>query len=228
MGGPMLRTLLKPALLMSAVLMLPIFLIHAQTFDDQGLDHFLRDDAQCLPPCVLGIVPGETHFYQSLLDLRAHDWVAETENNEHVLIGEPQKISWRWNGQQPAFLNPTRGGTVYSHNGVDIDEVMVDVGLPLGDLWLALGPPDEYVLSTINGNNLFPGPFLAFSSFYEDPQITVMGVLSCPYHETLWDATIGIRVESKPGPPDWSPGSSETLPQRVAQLEQRDCQGQKG
>jgi hypothetical protein len=217
-----LRLLLLLALTLNSLLLLPLLVIRAQPFDDQGLRRFLSQDEHCLPPCLLGILPGQTRFYQALLGLNAHQWVADAYNNQNVLLGEPARILWTWNGQQPAFLHPERGGSVFSRNGIEIDDVMLDIGLPLGELWIALGPPDDYRVFSVDGTTLFEGTFLAFNSYYANPQITVMGVIPCPYHAALWETSIALRVEL-PQEPAEMPQNPQSLPRSAVELQRQLC-----
>lgn len=217
------RGLFGLAGVLTAVLVLPIMVIHAQPYDDGGLRHFLAGESQCQPPCLMGILPGQTHFYEAELSLKAHTWVERAVSNQHTLLGEPTRITWTWNGQQPAFFKPAGTGIVFSPDGIMIDELLLEVGPSLGEVWLALGPPDRSEMMTVNGTGINPGMYLVFSNIYYGAGVAIVGVAECPFHTTLWDTPVAIRVRlGWPGPQS-KLMRGDLLPKEAIGLQQTLC-----
>ncbi len=207
----------------SAVFMLCILAVRAAPFDDGGLRAFLTE-SPCQPPCLLGMYPGETVFYQAHLYLQAHEWIDSVMTNENTLLGEPTTIYWTWNGTQPAFLRAGGRGNIYSHNGILVDEITVEPERPFGDLWLALGPPDEHDIIMIGGAGSSPEQYMAFVAIYHRPAVALLGVLECPYYATLWHAPVALRtrvdLQTFPGT---GPTRTDSLPRRALALSRETC-----
>lgn len=219
----MVRGWLKIIAVLSLGFMMPILLIRAQPYNDDGLRRFLNAGEDCVPPCLMNVLPGTTPLYKAHLDLLAHEWIASVESNEYALLGEPTSIRWAWNGQQPAFFPSTGRGSVFSRDGIIVDEVQVEAGLPLGGWWLALGPPDTYRLTTIGGTIHFPGEYLAFINIYHDPEFAILGIIECPYRASLWQTQVALRVRLEQTFPEPNLATDASLPRRVAELERLMC-----
>lgn len=208
---------------LSAVCLLPIAAIRLHPPDDAGLRAFLTG-GPCQPPCLLDIHPGETALYEAHLSLQAHAWVERVSTNENTLLGEPTNVSWTWNGRQPSFLRASGRGNVYSHDGILVDEILVESGLPFGDWWVILGPPDEHHIIMVGGAGSSPELYLAFVAIYHQPDMAILGVVECPYAITLWNAQVALRtrvdLQTFPGT---GPTSAGSLPRRALELSREIC-----
>ena len=208
---------------LTALLILPILMIHAQAYDDGGLHQFLNEGANCQPPCLLGILPGDTLFYQAELMLKSHAWVERAVSNQNALLGEPTRITWTWNGQQPHFFKSAGTGIVFSPDGITIDELLLEVGPSLGEIWLALGPPDSFEITTINGTSINPGMYLVFANVYHRAGVAIVGVAECPFYASLWDSPVAMRVRLGWPGPETDLMMGDSLPKEAIGLQHTLC-----
>ncbi len=106
----MIRLLIVPAVLLTALLTAPVLLVRALPVTDTIVQGFFIPAEDCEALCLLGLRPGLTTVGEALNSLRAHQWVASAELNATGRgYGD---IKWQWSGQQPAFINPDVPGRV--------------------------------------------------------------------------------------------------------------------
>jgi hypothetical protein len=101
----MLRPLLKLSLLLIVLLVLPIFLIRAQPYDDSELRAFLTPP-DCPAPCFMGIRPGVTTFGEAIKLLEGHEWVTniQLELYESDLFNYGT-LTWDWRDMTPGYMD---------------------------------------------------------------------------------------------------------------------------
>ena len=133
--------LLRVALLLTVIFLLPVLLIRAQPYDDGGLRAFLTPPEDCPAPCFMGIRPGVTTAEEAIAILEEQPWVLwDTESQ--LSIGP---LIWNWSVQAPSWFDSQDSGVVRVRN-----EQVTMLGIPMksswADLMLALGRPDNYCL----------------------------------------------------------------------------------
>ncbi|MEZ4672377.1 MAG: hypothetical protein R3E39_31110 [Anaerolineae bacterium] len=118
-----------------------LVLIHFQPYDDHDLRNLLFTP-DCVAPCFMNIQPGLTSAADAVRTLEGSEWVGQ------IQVG-PYGILWRWNGRQPlAFQNlyPVSSekydGVIAFADGLVVN-IILSSPLKLGDLYLALGPPQK-------------------------------------------------------------------------------------
>jgi len=110
-------------------------------------------DGDCSAPCFLNIQPGVTTLDDAVQRLRAHPWVGQVTDTL-TSYGQYRNYHFRWSGQQPAFIDPTKEGDLFALPGSAADRsalvgsILVPLrGLPVGEVFTALGLPDQMGIS---------------------------------------------------------------------------------
>jgi hypothetical protein len=212
----MLRLGLRLAVSLLGLWLLPIMLIRAQPYNDGGLRDFLIN-GDCAAPCFLNIYPGVTTMREADAIIQNQQWVDEALRSPDS--GQPGAVFWTWNGQQPPFFSDIGRGSIRSFNGERVSEVLVEIGVTFGEIWLSLGPPDAYAV-TIQGTN-FPDISVAFITLY--PGFAILGSIDCPYHTTLWRSNVMLRLRREQSFPGPFLADTQPMAWRVMQMEKGWC-----
>lgn len=204
----MIRYCLQAALLLTALLALPILVIRAQPYEDRALHALMSEN--CRMPCFMGIRPGVSTMQEAVYALEAHDWttmrVIELPSQVQAAVfydaGVPRTlISWRWSPELPAWIDTSqRGALMLEDRGVR--DMRVSTHLRLGEIVLAFGEPDEAYFSRLNTR--VKGQF-EYSAWYAREGMVVMIEGFCPLRHSY---AAPVRILFRPD----APRLSEVIP----------------
>ena len=197
---PMIR-LLRMALWLTALFVLPIVLIRAQSYDDRDLRDLLTSSQNCSSPCFMGIQPGVTTPLMAIRTLQNHEWVASIDNIQSQDFWEAltvpgftsPPVHWTWNDRSPAWLNQEQKGELWLVDG-QVHYVGVYTSFLLGDMLLTLGEPDN---SNINSFTNAYGWFWSYNGWYSRQQLWVVTGSVCPIRQ-LYTRPLIIRFQVAP------------------------------
>ncbi len=183
------------ALALIVVFALPILVIRTQPFEDRAA-HALTQ-ADCPAPCFMGIRPGFTTMQEAVYGLEAHEWVSTRveEMPGHVQAavyfdaGVPRTfIQWRWSTDLPAWIDAAqRGGLTLEDR--QVQDVLVNTHLRLGEIVLAFGDPDETWISVFTRD--FRRRF-EYTAWYASEGLLVLATGTCPTRH-YFDLPVSIR-----------------------------------
>jgi hypothetical protein len=149
----MFRLLLRLALLLTLLVVLPIALIRAQPYDDSDLRAFLTPPEGCPAPCFTGIRPGVTTTEEAIAILEAHEWVAsvgedyvKTALSEGKPVPLEPYIHWTWSGSQPNWIDSNLNSR-FLDGDRQVYAINIDTHIRLGDILLTYGMPDNAQLT---------------------------------------------------------------------------------
>jgi hypothetical protein len=173
-------------LIITAALVTILILIRAQHADGAAL-HALLSDPACAGACWAGIVPGVTSADEAVTLLEAHPWVDQVQRSA-------DKISFWWNGQQPAILDDT-GRAFHGRielrliDGVErVSSIVLATRAAFGTVQLQLGQPEALTLHAIAGDDDTRAGVVHIGH-YPDRGITAFNLLRCPLAVTdFWNA----------------------------------------
>lgn len=134
--------LLKIALLLTALLTVPVLLIRAQPYDDSDLRELLTPPADCAAPCFMGIKPGVTTFTQAVdkLERQGHYILRLNAPTYETLNGELfERITWRWNDSHP-LLSSDGFNMIFAHEGI-VRHVEINTAIPAIGMWWLYDKP---------------------------------------------------------------------------------------
>ncbi len=175
----MTRSIGRIALLTTVFLVLMVTLIRAQPRDDNALRAFLAPPETCPLPCWQGVRPGVTSLEQAMALMREHPWVGEMNFAQRI-----DALYWRWNDDQPAFVDRDRRGFLSVRADGIISNVMLYTEIPVGDLILLLGQPDA-IYSFANNDLII---------VYEQESLEVFTRHECPFNvERFWSTPASVR-----------------------------------
>jgi hypothetical protein len=180
----MFHLLLRPILLLTLLIALPIALIRAQLYDDSDLRAFLTPP-DCPAPCFMGIRPGVTTTEEAIAILEAHEWVAEVDDVDPDLFRDPDgdgaylmpTIGWMWSQTRPEWIDGESKGVVWIGEDGLVLRLEILTSVPMGDILLALGNPDRISLDSYV--NMF-GHMWFQDSWYVNNGLLVMTAGFCP------------------------------------------------
>ena len=146
----MIRYLLRWALLLTAFFALPVVLIRAQPYDDGELRAFLTPPEGCSAPCFMGIRPGVTTVNEAIAILEGHEWVADVGGDYLELMREanydkPQVawvIVWEWSRDAPDWIKGDLNSNLVVA-GRQVTAILISTRIPLGDVLMAYGIPED-------------------------------------------------------------------------------------
>ena len=216
----MIRVWLRLCLWLTVGGLLPVCLIRAQPYADNGLQAYFEAQ-DCPAPCFMGIQPGVTPLYRADLILEGHEWVGHVERNMNTLVGEPATLRCTWSGRQPGFFANGAYGSVRSDNGVFVDELLIELKPSLGDIWLSLGPPQAYDIAPVTSGLL--GDALGLITHY--PNFAILGITNCPFYTSFWHSGVAIRIQRVPAFSDLPAPSHQPLPVELHNLDREWCRG---
>lgn len=152
----MFRLLARCALLLASITVVALVLIRLRDYDGSQINQFFDS---CTPmPCWQGIRPDETTTEEALDILHAHPWVdtvTEMVAARYASSDPTTLLIWTWSDAYP-FASSTpviQQGVIITEHGL-VHQIYLTTGIPLGDIWLALGSPDggtvDYIYDTRN------------------------------------------------------------------------------
>lgn len=182
----MLETVAVTGMMVTAALVLILILIRTLPADGVELRALLNDPA-CAGACWAGIVPGVTSADEAVILLEAHPWIDEVQRSA-------DKISFWWNGRQPAVLDDT-GRAFHGRielrliDGVErVSSIVLATRAAFGTVQLELGQPDALTLYAIAGDDDTRAGIVHIGH-YPDRGLTAFNLLRCPLAVTdFWQA----------------------------------------
>jgi hypothetical protein len=182
-----LRFIFRGSLLLIVALAAAITLVRAQPHErPPDLRAFLSPPDGCTAPCWQGIRPGVTTVNDAYDILEQLEWVESVD-----LYIDLNSLVWTWNGTQPDWIDASQRGVVVM-DGKHVQYVGFSTNLSFGDVWLALGAPEQNVvrLAGINAR------VVEHVAFYLDGNVRVLRTpMSC--HVSVadyWSDTVDILV----------------------------------
>lgn len=174
----------------TSVLTVTMALIHAQPYANPDVRAIVSDPT-CDSPCWAGIVPGVTSASEAIAILEAHPWIDQVQES----VG---KISFWWNGQQPAILDDT-GRAFHGRleirliEGIErVASIVLATRAAFGDVQLELGQPDALTLYAIAGDDDTRAGVVHVGE-YVARGISIFNLLNCPLEVTdFWHAATFI------------------------------------
>jgi hypothetical protein len=186
--------MLRLALGLTLLFVLPMALIRAHPADSYPLGDFLAQPPSCHAPCFLGVRPGSTTLAEAVELLQANTTIA------HVWR-DGRSLRWRWLAGMPESY-----GFRLRHDAV-IDGLLLPDSTTLGEVRLALGEPKRITL-TSNGFRS-RSPRVAWILEYPDRDVHIFAEFQvCHTHQAaLWqmrqDLTLGSGFLVGVGSPDY-------------------------
>lgn len=186
-----------------------IAVIRAAPADDGGLRRFMEDVAACIDaePCELGFA-----LEQGTLDslnhfARNHPWVTRARFSRGM-DSDSGYLTWDWSGAQPPQIAGDSQGGLWVQRGM-VRSAIIPTTIRLGDLWVAMPPPDDIQLY---GASVQPQRVYLLLDYF-DGLLRAEATLYCPVRpEAYWHAAvnfvIGRRVVGVQPPEGWQPGWS--------------------
>lgn len=172
---------LKLITTLTGILALPIFLIQITSTGPQDLPAILRLASNCAVPCLLGVRPGVSTVNDAmqLLEQNAVATAYIIQADEFNVQLEGTRINWEYDVGTRRFR-----GSIYFEQGIAQRITIYDI--PFGEVWLALGLPDNssYVtdMVTDGAGRELPIPIL-HSEYYNAHYIRVDAPMTCA---TYW------------------------------------------
>lgn len=141
----MLRQLGRIAIITSLLLVLPLWLMRAQSDSRADLETLLAVPDDCQAPCIMGIRPGVTSIEEAIVLLEAHPWV-DSVTIEYLRLQEDFGrgiLSWTWSDAHPAAVDPQIPGRINFHvvYTMVVDAVTIHTRLPTEDIINWYGAP---------------------------------------------------------------------------------------
>lgn len=178
---PVFTGLLRVSVVMAVALVtlfaLMMTLIGSRSYTNTPL-RALVVDPTCTAPCFAGITPGVTTAAEAIDLLEAHPWVAQVQPAVN-------KVSFWWNGQQPALLDDS-GRAFHGRleiriiDGVErVASIVLASRAAFGDVLLELGEPDALTLHAVAASDDTRAGVVHVGS-YALRGITVFNLLECP------------------------------------------------
>jgi hypothetical protein len=187
----MTRLLLLPAVLGSLLLFALFSMARARPITTGEFFTLISPSADCGGICPLAINPGSMTSSQAVRALEDSSWVADIVVTRGMEM-DSGYIQWTWNGEQPAYFDTARQGSIWFQHGV-VQRVEMSTRIPFGELWLHTGIPQT---GRLHGMSVTP-PRMYQMVTYERGALSVRTEISCPLRLTAyWFAPVILRVNS--------------------------------
>jgi len=189
--------MITPLILLTLLFAAALLIIHAQSYDDGGLNVTLFA-ANCQPPCFMGIHPGVTTRDQAIQLLKANPWVTLIQ----PIYGD-QGITWAWTGVQPAFLRVSGNSSeILFKNGI-VDHLNISSAATLATFLITYGAPDALYyrgdLATTPLSNLVIISYFSQYAVYTRWQFEVSMEDECPLSASQqWTLPVGLDMPVSP------------------------------
>jgi hypothetical protein len=139
---------LKFALALALTCATAIAAIRAQPYDDHNLRALLSAPDGCSAPCWQGIRPGVTTGTEASRLLETNAWVGNVDYYVDL-----NALVWEWSGEQPDWIDDHQRGVV-SFDVRSVRYVRIYTRIAFGDLWLALGTPEQNLIESSGFRNV--------------------------------------------------------------------------
>jgi hypothetical protein len=145
----------------------------------------------CVPPCWLGIQAGVTTEAQARDLLGTHAWIGEIEVVDGLNTSD-RLLYWAWSGAQPAMVDSTRTGRLWTRGGV-VYLIEVPLNVQLDVLWSAFGLPDAVYYDMAPPS----APTVSRVLSYHHDSLEFVSVLWCPLRiPRFFTASLTARITS--------------------------------
>lgn len=198
--------LIRWALLLSSLCLLPLLLIHAQPADSDGLQAAFHAQADCSSPCFMGIQPGQTRYQEMIDRLRQDAWVLQSSLVD--LSSTDNVLAWQWSEAAPEWIDRQTRGAIGLSQG-RVQTLALGTSLSWGDVVLALGRPDA--VRRLDGESFFST--LAAYGSTDQGWYSQWGLLVVS-SERCWPSKLygwAVRFQFRAVPPDLSPVSRPAM-----------------
>jgi hypothetical protein len=189
----MFHLLLRPILLLTLLIALPIALIRVQPYDNSELRAFLTPP-DCPAPCFMGIRPGLMTPEQANRILQQMGWTqTDTQWPARSSRSLYSQQSFWMDVQVDGIMGETPDGTAY-----------VEIRTParIGDIRLLLGVPDkeQYRLWAVLAGT---GSTFQYSAWYAEASIEVIVNGVCPVASGPFNFSTPTLMRLRSTPPLW-------------------------
>lgn len=134
---------------------------------------------ECPFPCWLGIQPGITTSAQAVNLLNNHAWVDR--------VWGISSARWTWNGNQPAWIDDRRPGTMSIRYGL-VEQIGIPTRFSTGDFWLMYTQLEKGVVFT-SGLSSIAYNYADVGDFW------IVSDLRCPItRQNFWQQPVQILL----------------------------------
>jgi hypothetical protein len=157
----------------------------------------------------MGIRPGVTTMEEAINLLQLHPWVANSTGGFSAQLRSAANsiprtaIGVRWSALVPEWIDGGRGASVALEDG-DVEDLMTDTHLSLGEIVLTFRAPDEswYVASNSSAGQRF-----VYVAWYAREGMVISTEGSCP----IWDYyNLPVRVRFRTDSPRLSDSTTKS------------------
>lgn len=168
----LLRRLWIPAAVVWAACTVLIVSVQGLPRDRDRLHGLFTDPACAAPPCFLGITLYETPFSAGRAQLTAHPHVRDVAARPQMDFIGDEHLRFTWSADAAAWHTGeivASYGTIYS--------VWLAAGLPLGDVWRALGEPPIYSYTALRDR---ADGVRVYATLFDDGRARLTLRVACP------------------------------------------------
>jgi hypothetical protein len=217
------RFYLKLGLLSFTLFAAVLLLIRAQPYDDHELRALLMPEG-CEMPCFMGIRPGVTMVDEAVKILENSGWVKQDEIYRNKDSGLIWQVTWTWASNAPYVTTTTDFGTLGVIDNV-VNEIYIPTSVPLGDIWMIMGIPPDYILEPGTGPK--NTPVLYAYMFYADYGLGIESDrVVCPYFSNLLESrTVISFIRAQDHMFVLDESFDQFFRKRLFELNRRNCKG---
>lgn len=162
----MLQLVMRLALVVVVVCVVPVALIRAQPVDDSEIRAFLALPERCPAPCFMGIRPGVTRGHEALAILAS----------QSAIVDQVDAYSIRFRASHPRSLVDDRHTSTIRLQSNRVFSMNIQTEITLGELWAAYGQADWGLRTYQTGSSS-----IYYTIGYDD---TSLGFRFAVLHET--------------------------------------------
>ncbi len=192
----LLRFAIKATFLVCAPLAALILLSVPTDQEPDIVQEFFDTPEDCAPPCWLGIRPGETDVDEALRTLRGHPWVrnVQTSFNIDLRIRQPINgyITWHWSIPELQHLMPGGGWMDISRS--QVRAVRLVTTATFGEMWLAIGQPDE---GSLRPSGAFGELYAVHQAIYRERGLMLRSLVPYPIKMyPYWHGPVEVFIQA--------------------------------